>query len=345
MWNKYKYFLAYLLPATALWGIYNGGYLTFTGVAFSFVLLPFLELFFRGTPENHEQDSEITLQTQKFYDFLLYFNIPVLYGILFFFLSKVNDFNTLEMIGSVLSTGILVGSTGINVAHELGHRQSKMEQFFSKILLLPALYMHFFIEHNRGHHKTVGTDDDPVSAKKGEIIYLFWIKAIVGEFISAWNLEKELLQKNKQSVIGLHNEMIRFQLVQYGYLAGIFVSFGITGLLAALAVALIGVLLLETINYIEHYGLRRKKMPNGFYEPVLPKHSWNSDHELGRIMLYELTRHSDHHYKSTRKYQILRHFDDSPQLPMGYPAALLLALLPPLWFYTMDKRLEKINME
>jgi alkane 1-monooxygenase len=96
---------------------------------------------------------------------------------------------------------------------------------------------------------------------------------------------------------------------------------------------------LETVNYIEHYGLRRKRLANGFYEITGPQHSWNSDHELGRILLYELTRHSDHHYKASRKYQVLRHFDESPQLPHGYPASMLMAMFPPLWFSMMDKRI------
>ncbi|HQU61007.1 MAG TPA: fatty acid desaturase, partial [Saprospiraceae bacterium] len=106
----------------------------------------------------------------------------------------------------------------------------------------------------------------------------------------------------------------------------------------AVAIAVVGFLLLESVNYIEHYGLRREKLPNGLYERVSPRHSWNSDHELGRIFLYELTRHSDHHFKATRKYQVLRHFDDSPQMPAGYPAAILLSLAPPAWFRVMDKR-------
>jgi alkane 1-monooxygenase len=99
-----------------------------------------------------------------------------------------------------------------------------------------------------------------------------------------------------------------------------------------------GFLLLETVNYIEHYGLSRKKLESGRYETVQPKHSWNSNHELGRIILYELTRHSDHHYKADRKYQILRHMEDSPQLPYGYPTSMLIALLPPIWFKLMNPR-------
>ena len=343
MWNRYKYLLAYLLPACVFLGIYFKSYCTYSGLVFAFVFLPILEIFLKGTSENYQENDEIPLTTNVLFDVILYLNIPILYAILFYFFNNIEEFSPLELIGGILSVGILIGSSGINVAHELGHRQNKAEQLLSKILLLPALYIHFFIEHNRGHHRTVGTDDDPVSAKKGEIIYFFWIKAILGEYISAWKLEKERLLKLNQPVYSFSNEMIQYFFIQSIYLAGIYLFFNFNGLIVALISALIGILLLESINYIEHYGLRRKKMPTGFYEPVLPKHSWNSDHELGRIMLYELTRHSDHHYKSTRKYQILRHFDDSPQLPMGYPAALLLSLVPPLWFRIMDKRLENVN--
>ncbi|MDX1666459.1 MAG: fatty acid desaturase, partial [Saprospiraceae bacterium] len=111
----------------------------------------------------------------------------------------------------------------------------------------------------------------------------------------------------------------------------------------ALAIACFGFLLLESVNYIEHYGLRRKKIGEGRYEKVRPAHSWNSNHELGRIFLYELTRHSDHHYKASRKYQILRHFDRSPQLPFGYPTSIIIALVPPLWFTLMDPRVPELQ--
>nr|WP_321539671.1 fatty acid desaturase [Flavobacterium piscinae] len=97
--------------------------------------------------------------------------------------------------------------------------------------------------------------------------------------------------------------------------------------------------MLETINYIEHYGLKRKKLPSGRYERVTEKHSWNSNHILGRIILYELTRHSDHHYKSTKEYQILECHEESPQLPYGYPTSMVLSFIPPLWFSIMNKRI------
>jgi alkane 1-monooxygenase len=137
-------------------------------------------------------------------------------------------------------------------------------------------------------------------------------------------------------VISWANGMIRFQVYQAAYLVAIGFIFGAPSVLMAIGFGVFGFLLLETVNYIEHYGLRRKQLANGRFEPVLPHHSWNSDHELGRIFLFELTRHSDHHYKATRPYQILRHFDESPQLPFGYPLSMITSLVPPLWFAMMN---------
>lgn len=112
-------------------------------------------------------------------------------------------------------------------------------------------------------------------------------------------------------------------------------------MLFAIAIGVVSFLFLETINYIEHYGLRRKKLSSGRYERVKEIHSWNSDHNVGRIVLYELTRHSDHHFKSGKKYQILDRFKESPQLPFGYPASILISFIPPLWFKIMNDRIPK----
>jgi len=241
-----------------------------------------------------------------------------------------------------LSVGIVLGA-GINVAHELGHKKGKLEQLIAKLILLPNLYMHFIIEHNRGHHVHIATPEDPATSRKGEMIYTFWLRSSIFSYISAWKLEAKRLKKENKSIVSLSNEMIVFQLIQISYLALIFAFFGMTVMLFSIAIAIVGFLLLETINYIEHYGLVRSKLPNGRYERVDMRHSWNSNHEIGRIVLYELTRHSDHHFKANRKYQVLRHHDESPQLPLGYPGSMLMSFLPPLWFYVMNRKLKGIN--
>jgi alkane 1-monooxygenase len=199
--------------------------------------------------------------------------------------------------------------------------------------------MHFFIEHNRGHHKNVSTDLDPASSRYGESVYAFYGRTILGSYRSAWHLEAERLKKKQLPFWSLKNEMLVYQIIQMILIVLIGLVFGLTTLLFFIVGAFIGILLLETVNYIEHYGLRRK-LKGGSFERTMPIHSWNSNHPLGRLILLELSRHSDHHYMASRKYQILRHFDESPQMPTGYPGMLLLSLVPPLWFKVMHKRID-----
>jgi alkane 1-monooxygenase len=237
-----------------------------------------------------------------------------------------------------MNIGIILGSYGINVAHELGHRPDKLSQWIARLLLVPALYTHFTIEHNYGHHRHVGTPADPATARAGESVYHFWVRCISGSFFNAWKLEKVRLQREGKKFTSVFNQLLLGLGLQLIYLMIILVTGGVVALFAAICAAGIGILLLETVNYIEHYGLTRKQLPGGHYEPVEAVHSWNSNHELGRIFLYELTRHADHHYRTNRHYQILRHLDDAPQLPTGYPVSMLISLIPPLWRKVIDRR-------
>jgi alkane 1-monooxygenase len=336
--GDFKYFVAYLLPLSVWWSLHAQGVWAFSGFVLGFVLLPGLELLTKGDPRNYSPKDESRRLGKRFFDILLYLNVPILYGLLSLYLNalQTGGLAAYEIAGMTISMGIACGTVGINVAHELGHRQHWAERLMAKMLLLPSHYMHFIIEHNLGHHKNVSTDLDPASARLNESIYAFYLRSVVGSYVDAWRIESKLLAKRGLTALHPSNAMLHFVLVQGCYLAAVFWFFGPQPLMGALAVGIIGFLLLETVNYIEHYGLRRRLLPSGRYEPVQPWHSWNSDHELGRIFLYELTRHSDHHYKATRKYQVLRHFDESPQLPVGYPAAMLLAMVPPLWFRTMN---------
>lgn len=212
----------------------------------------------------------------------------------------------------------------------------------AKMLLLTSLNMHFFIEHNRGHHRRVATEEDPASARRGEPLYLFWWRSIRDSYRSAWQLEAKRLDKSGQQWFSLRNEMLVFQLVQVAFVLLIALVFGPKAALCFIAAAIMGILLLETINYIEHYGLRRQLTESGRYERVMPMHSWNSNHMIGRMTLFELSRHSDHHFRASRKYPVLRHHEDSPQMPTGYPGMMLLACVPPLWFRVMHPRLARL---
>lgn len=202
--------------------------------------------------------------------------------------------------------------------------------------------MHFFIEHNRGHHNKVSTEDDPASSRYNEPLYMFWIRSVTMSYISAWKLENFRLSRMGEKWFSWRNEMIWYTIIQASFIGLIAWGFGwrVTGFY--LISAVFGFLLLETVNYIEHYGLSRKKGEHG-YGKVLPIHSWNSNHPLGRLILFELSRHSDHHFRANRKYQILRYHEDSPQMPTGYPGMMVLSLVPPLWFKVMNPRVNKLR--
>lgn len=333
-----KYLAAYSIPIVVITSLYLGSWYSYIAVVYAFGLIPFLELFTSGSTQNMDRAEEELAREDRIYDLLLYGLVPTQLFTLAYFLIQVHENMPLyEMIGMTSAYGVACG-VSINNAHELGHRNTKHEQLMSKILLLTSLYMHFFIEHNRGHHRNVATAKDPASSRYGETIYAFYIRTVTGSWLSAWKLEKDRLQKTGKRILSLHNEMLRFQLIQLSLILTVGLLFGWTVMLLFLFGASIGFMQLETVNYIEHYGLRRKQKGTT-YERTLPIHSWNSNHPLGRLVLLELSRHSDHHYMANRPYQVLRHFDESPQMPTGYPGMMLMAMIPPIWFKVMHKKI------
>ena len=336
-----KYLSVLTVPITALISFNTTGALTFITLVYVFGLVPFIELLFKPDESNLSAAEAEVMRSDPLYDWILYLIVPLQWFFVGYFLFIMQTpVDTLTSIGRVTSLGVLCGVFGINVAHELGHRKQKLSQLLSKTLLLSSLYMHFFIEHNRGHHRRVSTKEDPASARYGENVYKFWLRSMVFSYFSAWDLEAQRLRKKGYSPWSWRNEMLWFQILQAGLLIAIYWWWGLPAMVMFFSAALMGILLLETVNYIEHYGLSRIRNEQGQYEKVKPHHSWNSNHIIGRLMLFELSRHSDHHYKASKKYQILRHHEDSPQMPTGYPGMMLLALVPPAWFGLMHARID-----
>lgn len=336
-----KYLAAFTLPISAIISLYYQGYWSYFTPFYAFVVIPVLELLLPQDSSNINEAERETKRKKVLFDWLLYLNIPVVYGLLIYALWLVSSqsVSTTEIIGLTFSLGIVLGTNGINVAHELGHRLKTKERYLGKLLLLPSLYMHFFIEHNFGHHVNAATQEDPATAKYNQTVYSFWITSVFRQYINAWKLQSKLLKQHRTAIFSPKNDMFWYLIIQTGYLVLVLFIFGPTGLFFALSTAIVGFLLLETVNYIEHYGLLRKKLPSGRYERVKEVHSWNSNHVVGRIVLYELTRHSDHHYKSSKKYQLLDYHDISPQMPYGYPTSMVMSFLPPLWFKVMNPRI------
>ena len=335
------YSLVFSLPILLLIGMHFGGLYVFLPLILAFVLIPSFELVIPASSQNLTEEKKKGASENQLYDYLL-FSVPfIAVGVLIVFLSRMQNSDLLwfERLGMILGMGLIMGAMGINAAHELGHRRSKVEQFLAKALLTTAQYTQFFIDHNKGHHRNVGTPEDSATARYNETVYQYWIRVIVGSYRSAWQISNRECKRKKNSVYSLSNEMLRLQLGQLVLVLCVFAFFGWEVLLYYIAAAAFAIVLLETVEYVEHYGLSRKKVNEHRYENVRPVHSWNSNHVLGRLFLFELSRHSDHHFDPHKKYQLLDHWEESPQLPTGYPGCMILSLVPPLWFGLVNSRI------
>ena len=248
-------------------------------------------------------------------------------------------FSLMGSIGWIVSIGI-VGGLGINVAHELIHKDEKLETRAGGFLLSLVCYAGFKVEHLRGHHVHVSTPEDASSSRYNQSLYNFLPQAYVRNFLNAWKLEAERLQRKGHKTLNWRNELIWWYSVSALVLAAFTIAFGWLGAVFFLGQSFIAFTLLEIVNYLEHYGLHRRKLDNGRYERTGPEHSWNSNYFLTNVFLFHLQRHSDHHAWAKRRYQILRHHEVAPQLPAGYSAMIVLAMFPPLWRRVMNPRVE-----
>ena len=343
--KAFKFITPFVLFLLGYLAFTHTGIICWVPLLYIFAFIPILELFIPPDSKNLTEVEEQLAKSNIWYDIMIALTVPFQYLLLFIFLINFNQtLASADIAGRIISMGLLCGTFGINAAHELGHRTNPLEQLLAKVLLLTSLYMHFFIEHNKGHHKHVATPNDPSTAKYKQSVYAFWIQTFIGTHISAWQIAIEEAKKKRRIFPILNNEMFLFQFIQIIFIVLIAFIFGYTIMLYFIAAAVLGSTLLETVNYIEHYGLTRKKGHGDLYERVQPHHSWNSNHVIGRLMLFELSRHSDHHYMASRKYQILRNMDDAPQMPTGYPGMIVLSLFPPIWFAVMHKQMKKYSL-
>ena len=341
-----KYLFAYTVPLSVYISFASSGIWTYSAIFYVFLILPILDILTGETTTNLSPEDVSYKKTKWIFDLMLYLNVPIVFGLLFTILNKIenNSYETYELIGLVLSAGILLATNGINVAHELGHRKPYFERFLSQLLYIPCLYMHFYIEHNFGHHLKVATPEDGATARYNQPLYSFWFSSVTRQYISAWKIQIQKLKNENLSFLSFKNNMLFYHIIQPAYLIIIYLLFSFNTMVFSIIIGMVSFLFLECINYIEHYGLRRFKTDSKRYERVQPYHSWNSNFNIGRITLYELTRHSDHHYKSSKKYQVLNSHNECPTLPFGYPASILLSFIPPLWFWIMNQRVPK-NMK
>ncbi|HEF4741415.1 MULTISPECIES: alkane 1-monooxygenase [Burkholderia] len=309
------------------------------GPLFAFGVIPILDTLIGDDRDNPPEDVVPHLERERYYRLIVYLATLVEY-VAFFMCVRIVGTHALawyDYVGFALSLGAATGIS-INTAHELGHKTNRFERWLAKITLAPVAYGHFFVEHNRGHHVRVATAEDPASARYGESFWAFLPRTVVGSVRSAWRLERTRLARLGRSPWTWRNEVLHAWAMTV-VVWGIAIAIGGVVVIPFLVIqAVYGASLLEVVNYVEHYGLGRRRLPDGRYERCTPQHSWNSNHVVTNLFLYQLQRHADHHANPTRSYQALRHFDDAPQLPAGYATMILLAYVPPLWYRVMNPR-------
>ncbi|EZH78960.1 alkane 1-monooxygenase [Ectopseudomonas composti] len=307
-----------------------------------FGVIPLLDFVVGRDPANpNERDEVPVLEAQGYYRLLSLATVPLLLAMLAWsgwIFVTYKGWSWVGQLGWVLSVGTVMGAIGITVSHELIHKDAPLEQNAGGLLLAAVCYAGFKVEHVRGHHVHVSTREDASSSRFGQSLYAFLPHAYKHNFLNAWKLEAERLKRRGLPALHWRNELIWWYAISVLMLLGFTVALGWLGALFFLGQAVMAFTLLEVVNYVEHYGLHRRKLENGRYERTTPHHSWNSNFLLTNLFLFHLQRHSDHHAYAKRRYQVLRHFDDSPQLPNGYAGMIVLALFPPLWRAVMDPK-------
>lgn len=328
-----SYLLSLFPSVLVVWGNLTGGWWSFANFLFTAIVLGLLELMTPAIRSNEHSSA-----SDPFPEAVLFAHVPahtlclisLVYGIFSGILT--GPFVWL----ATISTAVEAGTGAIVVAHELIHKAVPLKQYLGKYLLASSGNCSFYIHHLRIHHRFVGTSEDAATARFGESLYRYHLRTVPGQFREAWKSETSMLAKQGKTVWSLRNMMLRNLLVQLLIVWGMVWLLGLKGLLIYVVYAFMARLLLEYVNYIEHYGLQRTSA-----ERVTEHHSWNSDKAVSRFFLVELSRHADHHFYASKPYHTLNTYKHSPTLPGGYMSLLLPALIPAWWKALIHPRLEQ----
>ncbi len=326
------FWLIYVVVALLAVTLAAGGAWPLLVPAFVFGFVPVADVLFG------KDDTDLGPQVW-WHDLPLWLWVPTQLAAIAWLVVSAPALPGLDLAVAVFAVGLLAGAGGITIAHELMHRKGRAEKAAAEILMASVTYTWFCVEHVLGHHRNVATPRDPATSRLGESVYAFLPRTLVGSFTSFWRLERDHAARRGIRPWDLRDRRLRYLLVLAGVHGAILAALGPVAWLAFAGQSVVAVLLLEVVNYVEHYGLLRREIAPGEYERVRPHHSWNATEWLSGAFLFHLPRHADHHAWAARPYHELRAWTDTPQqLPWGYATAVLVALVPPVWRSVMDPR-------
>lgn len=340
------YVPVFTVHLACLIGLALGDAWAFVTVGYVFGLVPLIDQLLPRDRRNPDAGDLERLEAAPAFRLLLYGAVIADTLVLALALRQAHTFGLAAFVGHALGVGLVMGGVGITVAHELLHKRGVVERAFAHVALLTVCYAHFVIEHVFGHHVRAATPEDAATARRDESVYDFVPRSVRESWRSAWQIEAERLARLGASPWSPRNAMLWYAALPVALMYGVVRVFGPWALAFFVAQSVVSFVLLEVVNYIEHYGLVRARRDSaggerGGYEPFSYRHAWDSDHWLSNRLLFRLARHADHHRHAMRPYQVLRHLDESPKLPGGYPAMMLLSLAPPLWRAVIHPRLDR----
>jgi len=309
--KRHLWILSVLFPLIPLIGM---GLMTWSGqewmlwipVALVYVAIPLLDHIFPNDSNNPPEQIVPQLEQDRYYRILNHITVPLHFVILIagaWFVANLEP-GWSGLIALSLMVGLISGF-GINTGHELGHKKAPLDRFAARLALAVPFYGHFAIEHNAGHHAQVATPEDSASSRFGESIYRFVFREVPGGIARGWRLESNRLQRRGFRTWSWRNEILQSYAASVILYGGLIFAFGAVILPFLLIQTLWAWWQLTSANYIEHYGLLRKKLPDGRYERCQPHHSWNANQIASNLVTFHLERHSDHHAYAARHYQSL----------------------------------------
>lgn len=329
-----------LLAALPVVGwLLGGGVWHWLTVAF-FAVMVVIDPLIGPDKVNAPPEAEAQLERRLYYRVMLWLVLPAAYAVNIFcvYLITQTGLSAFEIVGLALSMALAAGFPA-TAAHELAHHPSKIDRFIGILLFAPINMCDFAIYHNYGHHNRVATPEDPGSAKYGENMWSFAFRSIVLKTVMGWEIEAERLRRQGRPWWNWRNRMIWMQSLPFMWLAVLVYFFGWGAVPLFLLLFAFGRGLLAVADFVEHYGLGRRRLPDGSWEPCKATHAWDDSFIVSSLFFCQIDRHSDHHANVGRPYQILRVMDDAPRLPFGYLTMLGVAMIPPLWRKMMHPRL------
>lgn len=335
------YTISFLLPPLVVAAARLGGWWTWLPVGVLYLGLPLADALTQLDRVHRAPEEADRLSRQAAYRLITWVWVPVQAALVAWMVWFVGQrpLTTLELAGLAVSLGSVTGGVGITYAHELVHRSGRFELALGDILLALVSFPQFAVEHIHSHHRHVGTPLDPTSARRGETLYRFLVRSVTGGAAAVWHIEAERLARRGIAAWSPGNRALRYAATVLAMPLAAWWLGGTAGLALFVGQSVVAIVLVQGINYVEHYGLSRREIAPGRFERVAARHSWDSSHRVTNWLLINLARHADHHLAAAKRFQTLDTTDAAPQLPAGYATMLLVAMVPPLWRRLVDPRI------